>query len=108
VLHQRLVEHVRAKTSDGQDDVKMDQAHSADAEVREKMGPDPPNSGNATQVCSVDNITPVLGELLGQLSTLPSEEPDTVLCLFTRLDEVYELGLVSDRVFMAHVTFGFG
>jgi hypothetical protein len=41
VLRQRLVQHVRAKMSDGQDEVKMDQTLIADAEVRAIMDPEP-------------------------------------------------------------------
>jgi hypothetical protein len=45
----------------------------------------------------------VLVELLRQLSPLFSEEPEAMLYLFTRLDEVYELDLGGDRMFMGRV-----
>jgi hypothetical protein len=48
----------------------------------------------------VDSQTPVLVELL-QVS--PSEEPESILRLFIRLEEIHNLGLVDDRVFVTRV-----
>jgi hypothetical protein len=51
----------------------------------------------------VDSQTVVLGELLRQLSPLSSEEPEDILWFFVKLEERYNLRLVSDRVFITRI-----
>jgi hypothetical protein len=45
----------------------------------------------------------ILVELLRKLSPLGSEEPEAIMDLFVRLDEIYELGLVEDRAFIMRI-----
>jgi hypothetical protein len=59
-----------------------------------------PVEGEAMQRNSGEGQVGVLVELLRQISSLSSEEPDAIMRLFVRLDETYELGLVEDRVFI--------
>jgi hypothetical protein len=42
-------------------------------------------------------------ELLRQVSPLRSEKPEDIMCLFVRLGEIYDLGIVEDRVFMLRI-----
>jgi hypothetical protein len=46
---------------------------------------------------------PVLVELLRPIPHLSSEEPEAIMRLFIRLDEVHGLGLVEDRVFITRI-----
>lgn len=52
---------------------------------------------------SGDRQTPVLVELLRQVSPLCSEEPEDILPLFVRLGEIYDLPLCDDRVFITRI-----
>jgi hypothetical protein len=45
----------------------------------------------------------VLLELLRQIPRVASEEPEAIMQLFVRLDEIYELGLVDDRTFVTRI-----
>ena len=45
----------------------------------------------------------VLVEMLRHLSPLSSEEPEAIMNLFVRLDEIYELGLVEGRIFIIRI-----
>jgi len=42
-------------------------------------------------------------ELLRHLSPLSSEEPEAIMNLFVRLDEIYELGLFEGRIFITRI-----
>ena len=50
-----------------------------------------------------DGPIPVLVELLRPIPPLSSEEPEAIMWLFIRLDEVHSLGLVDDRVFVTRI-----
>jgi len=45
----------------------------------------------------------VLVDLLRQVSPLSSEKPEGILRLFFRLEEIHNLGLVDDRIFVTRV-----
>jgi hypothetical protein len=45
----------------------------------------------------------VLVEVFRKLTPLSSERPEHVLCFFIRLEGVYMLGLVADRVFIMRI-----
>jgi hypothetical protein len=67
--------------------------------VIETVPPTPDlNSHGASEGCP----TPVVVELLRQIP-LFSEEPESILMLFIRLDEIFDLGLVNDRVFITRI-----
>lgn len=52
-------------------------------------------------ICShgggVNGQAQVLDELLHRVAPLSSEEPENILRFFTRLQEIYNLGMVTDR-----------
>jgi hypothetical protein len=45
----------------------------------------------------------VLGDLLRHVKPLVSEEPEEILRFFVKISEIYELGLVDDRVFITRI-----
>jgi hypothetical protein len=106
VLRQRLVQYLRGNMSDSQDDLNTDQASAVNtaARVVSDHDPSPLNFGDRPQVCSVHGSTSVLVELLCQVSIFSSEEPEVVLRLLTRLEEIHDFGLVNDRVFITRVS----
>jgi hypothetical protein len=63
----------------------------------------PPTLGLSSHGSSEGCQTPVVVELLRQISPLLSEEPGAILTLFVRLDEIFDLGLVNDRVFTMRI-----
>jgi hypothetical protein len=50
-----------------------------------------------------DGHAAVLVELLWRFSPLSSEEPEELMNLFVRLDEIHKLGLVNDSIFIARI-----
>jgi hypothetical protein len=62
-----------------------------------------PNFGFGSHCGGVDSPTPVLVELLRQVSPLCSEDPEAILCFFVQVEEIYELGLVDDRTFVTRI-----
>jgi hypothetical protein len=54
-----------------------------------------------TQVGGVEGSVPVLVELLQRVPPLTSNEPEELLRLFGKLDEICDLGLVNDKVFIS-------
>jgi len=62
-----------------------------------------PNSELCSHGGGRDSRTQVLGELLRQVSPLRSEEPEAILFFFTRVQEIYDLGLVDDSGFVTRI-----
>jgi hypothetical protein len=60
-------------------------------------------SGGASHGSGVDNPTPVLVELLRQVPSLSSEDPDVIMWLFVRLDEIHALRLGYDKGFITRI-----
>ena len=60
----------------------------------------PPNLDYCSHDGGGGSPTPVLVELLRQVPPLSLEEPEATLHLFVRLEEIHDLGLVDDRVFI--------
>ena len=50
-----------------------------------------------------DGPIPVLVYLLRSIPHLASEQPEAIMRLFIRLEDVYSLGLVDDRVFITRI-----
>jgi hypothetical protein len=71
--------------------------------VHNVVEPVPQNFGDSFHGGGGDGQTQVLVELLHQVSPLSSEEPGAILRLFVRLEEVHDLGLVGDRVFVTRI-----
>ena len=59
----------------------------------------PPVLGNSCYGSASDNPVSVSVELLRQVPALSSEEPEAILGLASKLDEIHALGLVHDTVF---------
>ena len=82
----------------------MYQASSLTFVVVEKpsLSPSAP-LGNEIQVGCVQGQTWVLVELLRRIPVLSSEEPIEILRFFVRLHDGYQLGFVSDHMFLVRV-----
>jgi len=64
---------------------------------------DPSGVPSASRGSGADAQIPVLVELLRPIPHLTSEEPEAIMRLFIKLDEVHGLGLVEDRVFITRI-----
>jgi hypothetical protein len=64
------------------------------------VDPAPPNSVSCSHGGCTDSQTPVLVELLRQVSPLSSEDPEAILNFFVWVEEIHDLGLVDDRTFV--------
>ena len=100
-LRQRLADHIEQHDADGDEDVT--QASVPTDLVHNVMEPVPHKSGDSSHDGGGDSQTQVLVELLRQVSPLSSEQPEAILHLFVRLEEVHDLGLVNDRVFVTRI-----
>jgi len=99
-LRQRLVDYVRSGQLDESVYGKMAQAGTmTDSEV--KVGT--PESNGCSHASSGDSPVPVLVELLRQVPPLSSEDPEAIMWLFLRLDEVHEVNLVDDKTFVMRI-----
>ena len=63
----------------------------------------PPILGNSSHGNASDNPVSVLVELLRQVPALSSEEPEAILGLVSKIDEIHALGLVDDKMFVVRV-----
>ena len=71
--------------------------------VHNVMEPVPHKFGDSSHGGGGDSQTQVLVELLRQVSPLSSEELEPILWLSVRLEEVHDLGLADDRVFVTRI-----
>jgi hypothetical protein len=62
-----------------------------------------PGSEIGPQGDSGFNSTQGLCDLMRQIKPLVSEEPEDILHFFVKIGEIYELGLVDDRVFITRL-----
>jgi len=99
-LRQRLADHIEQHDADGDEDVT--QASVPTDLVHNVMEPVPHKFGDSSHGGGGDSQPQVL-VLLCQVSPLSSEEPEAILRLFVRLEEVHDLGLVDDRVFVTRI-----
>jgi hypothetical protein len=99
VLRRRLVEFLRADVDTVCEEPTMDQATQADV----KGGIVNPPAETQSQVGGVDNGVPVLVELLRKVPPQTASEPEEILRLFIKLDDIYKLRLVNDRVFITQI-----
>jgi hypothetical protein len=59
--------------------------------------------GEGFQESGVGDQVVVLVELLRRIAPVSSEEPEAIMQLFVKLEEIHELGLVGDRVFLTGI-----
>ena len=102
-LRQRIVAHLKAgkMTTKATDEVIQTSAHQT---VEGNVTPrESPNLAQGFHVNAGDSPVSVTTELLRQVPPLRSEEPEAILKFASRLDEVHQLGLMDDRVFIMRV-----
>jgi len=92
-LRLHLTEYIRNAAMGGVDVGSQDQA-SAPVEL---------NTHNSGRCEGKIDQTPVLLDLLKQVSPLSSEEPEDILNFFVRLGEIHSLDLVEDRCFITRI-----
>ena len=86
-----------------QQDAKTPQASVSTDLSADTIQTGPHNVDNSSHVGGSDNPVPVLFELLRQVPSLSSEEPEAILQLIKRLEEIYALGLTDDRMFVIRI-----
>ena len=102
-LRQRLGDHIKSNIMQTVGDEDVTQASVPTDLVHNVMEPVPHKFGDSSHGGGGDSQTQVLVELLRQVSPLSSEEPEAILRLLVRLEEVHDLGLVDDRVFVTRI-----
>ena len=100
LLRQRLADHVKGSIMGKSQDEGATQASVPNDLIQTQTDP---NSELCSHGGGRDSRTQVLGELLRQVSPLRSEEPEAILCFFTRVEEIYGLGLVDDSGFVTRI-----
>ena len=102
-LWQRLADHIKSNRMESSGDENITRTSIPTDLVHNVVEPFPPNSGYCSHGGCGDRQTAVFSELLRQVSPLFSEEPEIILHLFVRLEEIHDLGLVDDRVFVTRI-----
>jgi len=64
---------------------------------------DPQNPNNSSHVGPGDSSVTVVVELLRKVQTLSSDEPEAILRLVNKLDEIHALGLIDDKMFIVRI-----
>jgi hypothetical protein len=100
-LRQRLADHVKSNPMDTSSGEDANQASVPTDLVPNVVDPPPPNSVSCSHGGGTDSQTPVLVEVLRQVSPLSSVDPEAILNFFVRVEEIHDLGLVDDRTFVA-------
>jgi len=85
-------QHAETAQANAQSDVSLDATHS---------GPFESNFVSHVDGCS--NIVPVIVELLRKVPSLSSDEREAILRFISKLDEIYSLGLVDDKMFVIRI-----
>jgi len=102
-LRQRLSEQIKSTKMQTPPDENLNQM-SVTTDVGDRPGtPVPQPGGDSLHGGSGGGPVNILVELLRQLSPLRSEEPEAIMNLFVRLEEIYELGLVEVRIFIMRI-----
>jgi len=95
VLQGRLADYLKADPMDRKEEQQGTQASVAAAILNPvSEGPHGDSGFSRTQV---------LSDLLKQIKPLSSEEPEDILRFFVKVDEIRDLGLVGDRVFITRI-----
>ena len=102
-LRQRLVRHLKECPMADQHEAKMRQASAPTDSSADFVLTRPPNFNDNSHVGSGDGSAPVLVELMRQVPTLTTEEPEAILRFVGRLNGIYALGLGDDRTFIVRI-----
>ena len=102
LLRPRQVQHLTGST------MEIKHVETAQASVQSDMFLDATHSGApetnfSSHVCGCNNIVPVIVELLRQVPSLTSDEPEATLHLVSKLDEIHGLGLADDKTFVIRI-----
>jgi hypothetical protein len=98
-----LAKHVKKARMDLNPGQETPQASVQTNIMNNEMEFVPPTPGLDSHGGSAGCQTPVVVKLLRQVAPLKSEEPEAILTLFIRLDEIFDLGIVNDRVFIMRI-----
>ena len=85
-------QHAETAQASVQIDVSLDATRSG-----------PPEANFGSNVGGFSNVVPVIVELLRQVPSLTSDEPEAILRLVSKLDEIHSLGLVDDKTFVIRI-----
>ena len=103
LLRQRLVRHLSSIEMASKQEDNTEQASVQSDLSSNATCEGPQNSMYNPPVGGYDNTVPVIVELLRQVPRLTSEEPEAILCLISRLDEIHALGLADDKAFVVRI-----
>jgi hypothetical protein len=84
--------HAETAQASAQSDVSLGPSHSG-----------PFESNFSSHVGACGNVVPVIVELLRKVPSLSSDEPEAILRLIGKLDEIRNLGLVDDKLFVIRI-----
>jgi len=84
-------QHIEPEQASAQTDLSLDATNGG-----------PQNPGNCAHVGPSDSSVPVIVELLRKVPSL-SEEPEAILRLGSKLDEIHALGLIDGKMFMIRI-----
>ena len=102
-LRQRLVRHLNVKTMASKQDNETAQA-SVPTDLSADMNPNGSQSSNqCSHASGNDNTNYVFVELLRQVPPLSTEDPEGILQLVSRLEEIYALWLIDDKGFITRI-----
>jgi hypothetical protein len=99
LLLRRLADYVKSSQMDSVPDQEAAQASVQTSVMNNVVESVPPTLGLGSHGSSEGCQTPVVMELLRQFSPLLS----AILTLFVRLDEIFDLGMVNDRIFNTRI-----
>ena len=102
-LQQRLVRHLSMSMMASKQYTEPEQASAqTDLSLDVTIG-EPQNRNNSSHVGPSDSSVPVVVELLRKVQSLSSEEPEAILQLVNKLDEIHALGLIDDKLFIVRI-----
>jgi len=102
-LRQRLVRHLSVSKMTSKQEMESEQASARTSLSLSAAVGDPQNSNNSSHVGPGDSPVTVVVELLRKVQTLSSEEPEAILRLVSKLDEIHALEIVDDRMFIVRI-----
>jgi hypothetical protein len=102
-LRLRLSHHIKVSKMQSPDHVDPPQVKVSPETDSRVGGPVSQPVGEGSQGSGVGDQVVVLVELLRRIAPVSSEEPKAIMQLFVKLEEIHELGLVEDRVFLTRI-----
>jgi len=103
LLRERLVRHLTGTSMASKQDTETVQASARSDWSLDATRGGPQDHFLGSHVGGFGNVVPVIVELLRHVPALSSEEPEAILVLITKLEEIHALGLVDDRAFLVSI-----